>query len=487
MKLTYKNWIDFTKSTRHGRGKELLQIDEAFLAYENKLKSSKFVLTTKNFGAPTEGNSGLLANVLIGSDSSEITKLLITLDKKLEAWKNAQRKKHEKQFHGQSLLDCWENSVRNEKGAITLLDEELDQLVREHRVNRSKKEIETLKFLKTSIKQTSQEMFSRKLITLKKTALIGGAIDCASQSVSFAESIKNIIDPKNINNIKSVNTNSIIDYNKIINSAKELLCKIFKVDIISKLHGIIGGEFIENFLKSIKCFASAITPFLSPAVSIVNAFKNWGAAVIGIYNREQIENGANSFAPGDPSAALNAVIEIQNRQINEYSILGSIHGISAVFQGIFAVVDFGTISGVALNAAKSLSLLMHKIYIYARDYDEITSANEILKKGPFDFSLFKTCPLLGCYLIANANTSHIINMAVSDYGSSGWMILVESMVGKAEPAIKKARDIIINSRYEIKDCIGMKGLVNDATKTTIGIPTGELGKYLKDIENKINH
>jgi hypothetical protein len=115
----------------------------------------------------------------------------------------------------------------------------------------------------------------------------------------------------------------------------------------------------------------------------------------------------------------------------------------------------------------------------------MNDANDLLRAGTLDLSLFKACPLLGCYLIANSNTSDIINMAVGDYGSPGWKFEVEAMVIRARPVFSKAREVIKGSRFEIRSMAGMKGSAIDRNKKTLGVPTGKLDGLVHDVSERV--
>ena len=191
-------------------------------------------------------------------------------------------------------------------------------------------------------------------------------------------------------------------------------------------------------------------------------------------------------------------MRIQTREIHAYATEASIHTLAAGAKAAFTAADFGAVSGTVLGAAETLAVMMQKLYLWARDCSEIEAANRLIMQGVFDFTLFKSCPLLGCYLIANSNTSAIVNMAVGDYGRAGWKFEVEAMVKNAQPVFDKARSVIQDSRFEIVGLSKMKGSVVDRTKKTGqwytkegtkvfgGISTGKLDGLIQDVETRIN-
>jgi hypothetical protein len=194
---------------------------------------------------------------------------------------------------------------------------------------------------------------------------------------------------------------------------------------------------------------------------------------------------SGSFAPGDPAAAFDAVLLIMNREATAFAATASIQTVAAGAKAAFTAADFGALSGPILGAAESLALVVQKIYLFARDWKEMKAANLLLEKGACDLGLFKTCPLLGCYLIANSDTSAIINMAVADYGKTNWKLEVEVMVRKAKPVFEKSRTVIAGARFECAGMKGMKGQVVNRNATTLGLPTGKLDGFLDDISKKV--
>ena len=112
-----------------------------------------------------------------------------------------------------------------------------------------------------------------------------------------------------------------------------------------------------------------------------------------------------------------------------------------------------------VGVASSISKLLSKLIQFGRDLKEMKAANKQLITGPWNLTLFKTCPLLGCYLIACSDTSAVINLAIDEFGSYQWVDKIEMLKSKADPAIAKAGDLIRASRYEIRELRQSKGVV----------------------------
>jgi hypothetical protein len=69
--------------------------------------------------------------------------------------------------------------------------------------------------------------------------------------------------------------------------------------------------------------------------------------------------------------------------------------------------------------------------------------------------VFEDCPLLGCYLLVNSNTSDIVNLMLEEIGQPDWKGNVEKMVKESiTPMVKDANELINKSRLEV---VGYRG------------------------------
>jgi hypothetical protein len=167
------------------------------------------------------------------------------------------------------------------------------------------------------------------------------------------------------------------------------------------------------------------------------------------------EVAKSAFAPGDPLAALEALREMLGREMKETAIDAA----SQVAQLGLDVAALVTTGGAALavtsqvnKVTQNLVSLCKTVYLFKQEQAEVEKANEYLQNGPWNLSLFKYSPLLGCYLLRCSDASAIVNMAIGDYAKPGWKIEtadIEVMRKKAEPLIIKAGELIRSARYEI--------------------------------------
>lgn len=436
MEMTYKSWIDDTYSLTRPRSAALKKVDAAFAAYEKAKKVS----------------------------SGSILNERKALQKSLEEWKKAQSAKGKN----------WKNSVRNTKRkAVERLDAELGHVIvgaggmNSRGVVMDTEELRAAKELSKAIKQNTRMMFVGQKLTVKPNKVISDLNQVRSTMSTFKTKA---------NNIKKAasGTPSPMVKQQVETLLKDLFGEASAAEVQLAL-GPIYADFLTN-----------VTPFIGAISSGGKAIKKWGSAAKGLYSKSKMSSAATSFAPGDPSAAFAAILQIQQREINTNTATASIHTVSAGAKTAFTALDFGTLSGTLVGAAETLALLVQKIYLFAHDWNETKAVNELLTNDTLDLNLFKTCPLLGCYLIANSDTSSVINMAVGDYGKTGWKFDVEAMLIKARPVFDKASSVINDSRFEFIGMRGMKGSAINRNKSTMGIPTGKIAGLLHDAKNKVD-
>jgi hypothetical protein len=446
--MTFAQWMKDTAAFGRSRSKELQAVDQAFKKYE----------------LAAENSAGSVLNERRALGGA------------LEAWKQAQKAK------GQD----WRTSVRNSKKTVELLDAELGTVIVGKGGLNSRgelvidpAELKARQEIARAIKDNTKTMFLGQKLTVKTTKALSDLSSVRSSLAEFKKKVGEIRSPAQ--------------------AASPGLSQQVQSMVTSVLGGSAGAEVAHvlgtGFIGEI---VTSATPFVGAIKSGVSAISKWGSAAAGLWKRHKLNGADGSFAAGDPQAAFEAIVRIQTREVHAYATEASIHTLAAGAKAAFTAADFGAVSGAVLGAAETLAVMMQKLYLWARDCSEIEEANGLILQGVFDFTLFKSCPLLGCYLIASSDTSAIVNMAVGDYGRAGWKFEVEVMVKNAQPVFDKARTVIHDSRFEIVGLSGMKGSVVDRTKKTGqwytkhgtkvlgGIPTGKLDGLIQDVENTIN-
>jgi hypothetical protein len=147
---------------------------------------------------------------------------------------------------------------------------------------------------------------------------------------------------------------------------------------------------------------------------------------------------------------------------------------------LLVLADGGAISGPAVGAAEALANLTFRIYQIAGEYKETRRANTLLAKPDIlDFRLFDAYPLLGCYMLAGATLSDIMNMAMVEFGGYGWMDDVEYIKKThIDPVRKKSFDLIRASLFEIEG-------ISPLAKATTGDKAKAVAKTAKTLAKLI--
>ena len=109
--------------------------------------------------------------------------------------------------------------------------------------------------------------------------------------------------------------------------------------------------------------------------------------------------------------------------------------------------------------------------------------NQALRAGQLDINLFKTYPLMGCYLLTSATFSDLI--PIDSFGTPGWMDYVERLKKRAFDGIyESSNNLIDNSPWEIRGLpkrpTGGKG-IHTGMITGLGSGVKDLGSNLKEL------
>jgi hypothetical protein len=241
-------------------------------------------------------------------------------------------------------------------------------------------------------------------------------------------------------------------------------------------------------LGSVEHFATTLAPFVGAISSGGKALIGWAGVVKDAYDKASMKSSRDAFAPKDPEAAFDALIELMDREMN--SDIGKASVKTAAFGGklLGSFADFGAATGPVVGLLELLAEIFQTIIEYVRDYKECLAANEELRLGALNMDIFKVSPILGCYFLVVQDHSTIVNFAVADYGTENWMFDVERLVGRIGKALDKSRQLIHKSRLEVPGMSNAKGVVdaNYSVKTGLGKVTGAPGALKDKIASTID-
>jgi hypothetical protein len=262
----------------------------------------------------------------------------------------------------------------------------------------------------------------------------------------------------------------------------------YPIDVAKEVMALLTNT-IPEFMTEL---ASSMAPYVSLVKSGGQAFYATARAIQAEYQWVKAEDHLDSFDHGDPYAAVVAVQRMIERKRNQYARLGGIYATDTAIRA-GAVLDDAAAHGAPVGSmvigsvaafGKAIALLALEIFLVGRDYYEKYKVNKVLTDPSGDKlskAILDTCPLLGCYYVAGATTSDIINFAVGDIGGTGWKLDVEVMVKKhVTPMIGYAREAISSSRLEVEGLERSKAAVNDTTAGKWGLsnPKNRLKKKM---------
>lgn len=343
----------------------------------------------------------------------------------LENWKDKEKKS------GQD----WRQSRRNRNGMIEKLDAELHHIIRA----RTPEELVAMWELRKGNEQNLKTLFAGKRLVVKNSKAVSGAGTIVSAASSVEKSVKS--------GMRAVKTAaSGANPTEIVNQ----LC-----GGSSSILGASSNAVLSAFNKAMPLL-SVISGGVSVSSKLVSIARS------GWMKYRTAEQARSSFAPGDPAAALDALQLMIGREMRETAFDAASEALK-LGADITALVASGGIAApvtsFVTDFARNVGQLCYTVYLFSRDESEAGTANKYLINGPWDLSLFRYSPLLGCYVLACSTTSAIIAMSVHQYGRPGWLVDTEVMKRKADPLIEKAGELIRNGRYEIPELSHFKGVV----------------------------
>lgn len=405
---------------------------------------------------PRSGSLKLIDNAIKARNEAETKKALIN-------WIDEQNRKKQD----------WQRSVRNEKGAVKALYDQLGVLS-SPQFFKNFDAMMADKQAKDFIKQ-EQQLAAAKLFT-------GG-------SLKFKDSFWGICRQKSADEKQKINVAKTAlgvagkgavlgkdlgmlarDLNILINAIiKPLPPEPFRSEIVEAVLGSSAEEFVGN-----------IVPFLGMALSGGKAVKAWIAVAQNSYDAEQMFDRRGDIRLGDPSAALYAIRMIIDRNLLSQKLQAGVRTGAFTAKGLFTLADFGTASTSAVGAAESIAILLNMLAEVVRDALEIRAGNKLIADKNIDLNVFLSCPVLGCYYIAMQDHSTIMNFDVANMGRENWQQEAERLKYAVKPVIEKARELIAASRIELQGMDNAKGVYQSTLMQKIEMYFKSQGKGLSN-------
>ena len=346
----------------------------------------------------------------------------------------------------------WHQSVRNEKKIVEILYKELNVLGADIE-NQSFTNLLADSYAKNEVRKmqvsAKAKMFQGKQLSIKSSFL--GATRTKSKS--------------RLEQISAVGTSSIGIASKTVGAAKAVKGIVDDIkDIIARLTDGISdpatkSEIIQMVLgNSAAGFAADMAPFLGVFSSGAKAVSEWASIAIMVSQRSDMAGHAVDLRAGDASKALEAILQIINRQIDKTVADAAIHSTAFLAKGLSALADGGTASTAIIGTAEKIAQLINLLVDVVAEFKQREAGNELIRLRKFDLDIFNKCPILGCYYIVMQDDSTIMDFDFENMGKENWRQEALRLKYAIAPVIKQAQKLIESSRIEINDFANAKGV-----------------------------
>lgn len=336
----------------------------------------------------------------------------------------------------------WKNSERNKGGAITRLDQELAKVdYRTYQLTGNRftlRELQALAFMSSERKKVIANVFKGKEVTFRNSpkAVKEAVKDAAQQVQAKCTEAKNFLQGKG----KNLQSPADLAKKKLEEMAKEM----FSVSSLESL-GSVSGLVIDIVGK---CGVS-VAPVVGHIKDGYDLFTGWAKAAKALHEQHCISNCHYVIETGAPAAAFQGVKTCLINQTKNETASASIATTSFALKTGLAFVDGGAISGPVVGAANAVASLSLQLYWLATEWKATRAINQALADGDLDVTLFRTYPLMGCYLMTSATFSDLI--PIDCFGTPGWMDYVENLKKRQFDGIyDAATGLIDSSPWEIK-------------------------------------
>lgn len=195
---------------------------------------------------------------------------------------------------------------------------------------------------------------------------------------------------------------------------------------------IEAGKEIAGEIASCLPVIGAVITLSEAAVQTINL-------ALDLHRRHTLKKDAVHITPGQPRAALEAARRLYARHATEMGARMAINYTAggAAVGGLF--LDFGAVTGPLAGIIKSVLNLVITITNSCITLAEMRKGNEIIRDGgPFDVTLIEKCPILGAYLLTEAESSVLYAFLLDAPLPRNW----QDEIMKVKPKIDEVTRIV---------------------------------------------
>lgn len=400
---TYAQWIQETSlSVLKPRSSQLKAVDEAIQQYE-KTRSDKDLWRIKN---------------------------------SFEDWKR---------YKGMT----WERSERNGRRAITMLNFELQKIAdyRTYQITHfSMEELMALAHVAKERKAVIRKMFEKKEVSLKAVNKVKEQFAAAGQKVKETSATASSW----LAGRRQTSTPE--PEPKVMGRPASDVVREKLIDMAKTYFGVAGLELLGDLssvvLQILGQCAVSVPPVVGHIKDGYDLFTGWAKVGADVYQQHNISERRYVIDTGIPSSAFAALRACLKEETKNEAISATRATTSFALKTGLVFADGGVVSGPVVGAANALADFAHKLFLLGMEWRATKAINAALEAGELDIRLFKTYPLMGCYLLVSATLSDLI--PIESFGTPGWMDYIENMKKHDFDEIySSATDLIEASPWEI--------------------------------------
>ena len=349
----------------------------------------------------------------------------------------------------------WQLCDRNRKQAITRIDRELAKVTdaRTYQITHmTMKELMALSHIARQRKRVIENVFRGKAVTLKGAKL-------REQIVEAGEKIKTKCQTAaawtsaNKRAYKPAPPDPKLLKDKMLDMAKSF----FGVSTLDDL-GSLAGLILDIMGKC----ALSVPPVVGHIKDGYDLFTGWAKVGADLYKQHNISEKGYAIDTGVPSNAFAALKKCLADETKNEAIGATNATTSFALKTGLAFLDGGAISGPVVGAVSALADFAHTLYLLGMEYRATKAVNRSMEEGNLDIRLFKTYPLMGCYMLCSATLSDLI--PIDSFGTPGWMDYIEHQHKSVfTPIYDAAAELVESSPWEIQ------GLPKRPAGTSCGI------------------
>ncbi|MCU1291226.1 MAG: hypothetical protein JWP08_76 [Bryobacterales bacterium] len=338
---------------------------------------------------------------------------------------------------------AWQSTERNKKLAISRLDEDLSQAdYRTYQITRfSMQELIALQYVHKERKRVITTVFQGKEVTLKaarlKDVVRSASQDVVETSQKAAAYIQSVGKNKGAQNTGGRPASDIVRQKFLA-----LVQSLFSVDTLDQL-GALSGVILDILGKA----SLSVPPVVGHVKDGYDLFTGWAQAGAKLYEQTGVADRKYVIETGIPASAFAALKQLLVEETRNQVIAASQATASFALKTGLLFADGGAISGPVVGAVNALATLSKQLFLLAVEWRATKAINTALTAGELDVRLFRTYPLMGCYLMISGNTSDLI--PIDSFGTPGWMDYIENSKREFDEIYDSATRLVEASPWEI--------------------------------------